>query len=292
MGPCPNGALCEGGAVRRRAVGGALRPGVRAGHPWGMEFTTPLVPARLVRRHKRFLADMVLEGCGTAVTAHCPNSGSMMGLSAPGLRCWLEPVSGRGRKLPYAWRLVELAGGHWAGIDALLPNRLVAEALRAGHIAPLADHDTLRPEVAYGTRSRVDFVLGGPRGPTHLEVKNVHLRRDGDAAEFPDCVTARGARHLDDLAQVVRDGGRAVLLYVIQRTDCARLRLAADLDPGYARAAARARAAGVGFLAYGTRISPAGVALAAQIPVEAPNAPPDGGEASLQPARARLSDGA
>ncbi|MBK5927872.1 DNA/RNA nuclease SfsA [Rhodobaculum claviforme] len=252
-----------------------------------MEFATPLVPARLVRRHKRFLADMVLEGCGTPVTAHCPNSGSMLGLRDPGQRCWLEPVSGRERKLPFAWRLVELPGGHWAGIDAMMPNRVVAEALRAGRIAPLAGHGTVRPEVAYGTGNRVDFLLEGTDGPLHLEVKNVHLRRDTDpdndtgtgtgTAEFPDCVTARGARHLDALAQVVRDGGRAVLLYLVQRTDCSRVRLAVDLDPGYARAAVRARAAGVVFLAYGTVISPRGVALGTQIPVEAPDAPPDDG---------------
>ena len=232
-----------------------------------MEFASPLLPARLLRRYKRFLADFVLED-GSEVTAHCPNSGSMMGLAAPGSRCWLEPVAGRGRKLPYAWRLVELDAGHWAGIDATLPNRVVGEGLRTGRIAALAGYDRVRAEVPYGTRSRVDFLLEGPQGRAFVEVKNVHLRREGDWAEFPDCVTARGARHLAELAEVAARGDRAVLVYLVQRTDCTRLRLAADLDPGYARAAAMAAAAGVEFLAPGTQISPLGVALADQIPVE------------------------
>ena len=231
-----------------------------------MEFATPLVPARLLRRYKRFLADMATPD-GT-VTAHCPNSGSMMGLSAPGTRCWLEPVAGRGRKLPFAWRLVELDGGHWAGIDATLPNRVVGEALRAGRIAALAGWRDWRAEVAYGTRSRVDFLADGPAGRVFVEVKNVHLRRSDDVAEFPDCVTVRGARHLAELSAMAAAGHRAVLVYLIQRTDCARLRLAGDLDPGYARAARSAAAAGVTFLAYGSAISPRGVALGGQIPVE------------------------
>ncbi|MGY6410176.1 MAG: DNA/RNA nuclease SfsA [Alkalilacustris sp.] len=238
-----------------------------------MEFASSLRPARLLRRYKRFLADMALED-GTEVTAHCPNSGSMMGLAEPGMRCWIEPVAGRGRKLPFAWRLVELGGGHWAGIDATLPNRVVGEGLRAGRVPGLVDYPQLRAEVPYGTRSRVDFLLEGPRGRAFVEVKNVHLRRAGDLAEFPDCVTARGARHLAELAEVAARGDRAVLLYLVQRTDCTRLRLAADLDPVYARAAAAAVAAGVEVMAMGTAISPQGVRLGDQIPVEPPAAAP------------------
>ena len=237
-----------------------------------MEFASPLLRATLLRRYKRFLADMVLDD-GSEVTAHCPNSGSMMGLSAPGLRCWLEPVAGRGRKLPFAWRLVELGSGHWAGIDATLPNRVVGEGLRAGRIPALAGHDRIRAEVPYGTRSRVDFLLEGPAGRTFVEVKNVHLRRTGPVAEFPDCVTTRGAKHLAELAQVAARGDRAVLVYLVQRTDCTRLRLAGDLDPGYARAAAMAVAAGVEVLAFGTEISPRGVWLGDQIPVETSELP-------------------
>lgn len=237
-----------------------------------MRFETPLVPATLTRRYNRFLADAVLD-TGAAVTAHCPNPGTMLGLAAPGARIWLEPNDDPKRKLRYGWRLVELGGGHWAGIDTSVPNRIVAEALAAGAIPALAAYRRVRAEVAYGTGSRVDFLLSASGRPDlWLEVKNVHLRRTGDLAEFPDCVTARGARHLGDLAARVAAGDRAVMLYIVQRTDCRRLALAADLDPAYARAAAAARAAGVETMAHGTAIDPGGIRFAGPLPV-APPAP-------------------
>jgi len=226
-----------------------------------MRFPTPLVPARLVRRYNRFLADAVLDG-GAAVTAHCPNPGAMLGLAAPGTRIWLEPNDDPGRKLRWGWRLVELPGGHWAGIDTAVPNRVVGEGLRARAVPALAAYGGVRAEVRYGTASRVDFLLTEPGLPdAYVEVKNVHLRRSGDWAEFPDCVTARGARHLAELSAMVAAGHRAVMLYLVQRTDCARLRMAADLDPAYARAFAAARAAGVEMLCFGTSIDTGGVAL-------------------------------
>jgi sugar fermentation stimulation protein A len=232
-----------------------------------MRFATPLVRGTLVRRYKRFLADVTLED-GREVTAHCANPGAMLGLNAPGTVVWLEPSSDPRRKLGFAWRLVELGDGHFAGVDTGLPNRLVAEALAEGRIPALAGYTSVRPEVRYGSASRVDFLLTGPDLPeAYVEVKNVHLRREGDWAEFPDSVTARGARHLRELAGVAVAGHRAVMLYVVQRTDCARLRLAADLDPGYAAAAAEARAAGVEVLAHATRIDPEGVCLDRPLPV-------------------------
>lgn len=232
-----------------------------------MRFPSPLIPGRLIRRYKRFLADIDVEGVGE-VTAHCPNPGSMMGLADPGLRVWVEQAA-PGRKLPYAWRLAELPGGHWAGIDTAVPNRVVREALEAGAVPELARYGTLRPEVKYGERSRVDFLLSEAGLPdAYVEVKNVHLRREGDLAEFPDCVTARGARHLEELAAMVAAGHRAVMVYLVQRTDCARFRLADDLDPGYARAFAAASEAGVETICLGTRISREGVWLGAPIPLE------------------------
>ncbi len=233
-----------------------------------MRFAGPLIRGTLLRRYKRFLADVMLED-GREVTAHCANPGAMLGLNAPGLRVWLEPSADPRRKLGFAWRLVELPGGHFAGIDTGLPNRLVAEALAAGELPGLAGYATVRPEVRYGSNSRVDFVLSAPGRPdAYVEVKNVHLRRDQDWAEFPDSVTARGARHLRELSAMSAAGRRAVMLYVVQRTDCARLRLAADLDPAYAAAAAEARAAGVEVLAHGTRIDTDGVWLDRALPVE------------------------
>lgn len=232
-----------------------------------MRFQTPLVPARLVRRYKRFLADAVLERTGQEVTAHCPNPGAMTGLAEPGQRIWLEPVTGR--KLAFGWRLSEVAGGHSAGIDTSVPNRIVREALGAGGIPALEGYGGLRAEVAYGSRSRVDFLLSHSGQPdAYVEVKNVHLMRRPGLAEFPDCVTARGTRHLRDLAAVARAGGRAVMLYVVQRTDCTAMRLATDIDPAYSAAAAAARAAGVEMIAHGTEIAVEGVRLAAPLPVE------------------------
>ncbi|MEM8572608.1 MAG: DNA/RNA nuclease SfsA [Pseudomonadota bacterium] len=234
-----------------------------------MEFATPLIRGTLLRRYKRFLADILLED-GSEVTAHCANPGALMGLNAPGLRVWLERAQNPKRKLPYSWRLVELPEGGMAGIDTSLPNKLVAEALAEGRIAELAGYAQYRPEVRYSTNSRVDFLATAEGRPdAYVEVKNVHLRRESDWAEFPDCVTARGTKHLHDLSEMVAQGHRAVMLYVIQRTDCARFRLAADLDPAYARAFEQATCAGVEALAYACDITTTGIRLAHRLPVPA-----------------------
>ncbi|MEL6520706.1 MAG: DNA/RNA nuclease SfsA [Pseudomonadota bacterium] len=234
-----------------------------------MRFQTPLVPGRLVRRYKRFLADVKLE-TGEEITAHCPNPGAMLGLKDPGLRVWLEPNDDPKRKLKYGWRLCELSGGHWAGIDTATPNRIVKEALMAGRVDALKSYKTVKPEVKYGTRSRVDFLLTEPGLPdAYVEVKNVHLRRSEDWAEFPDSVTTRGAKHLEELGTVVEAGHRGIMLYVIQRTDCARLKMAGDLDPAYATAFDRARGRGVEMLCIGTLINQFEVVLGDEMPVDA-----------------------
>ena len=234
-----------------------------------MLFPTPLVPARLIRRYKRFLADCVLED-GSEVTAHCPNPGSMMGLKDEGVRIWLLPNDDPKKKLKYGWRLVELSDGHFAGIDAGLPNRLVKDALTEGQITALTGYSEIKPEQRYGSeKSRIDFLLTELGRPdAYVGVKNCHLRRAGDWAEFPDCVTERGAKHLRELTAIAQAGGRAVMLYVVQRTDCARFRLAPDLDPAYARAFDIAREAGVEVLCHGTDISPDGIRLSAPLPVD------------------------
>lgn len=226
-----------------------------------MRFPTPLVPGRLVRRWNRFLSEVTLES-GELVRAHCPNPGSMMGLKEPGLKVWLEPNNDPKKKLKYGWRLVEFENGHWSGIDTAVPNRVVKEALEARQIAALAAYTGVRPEVAYGEKSRVDFLLSEPGLPdAYVEVKNVHLLRSGDLAEFPDSVTTRGARHLRELSDMVAAGHRAVMVYLVQRTDCARLALARDLDPAYGLAFDAARSAGVEMLCYGTRVTRDGVWL-------------------------------
>jgi len=232
-----------------------------------MEFVRPLIRGTLIRRYKRFLADVMLED-GREVTTHCANPGAMLGLAEPGMTVWLEPVDDPRRKLRFSWRLVEVGGDRFAGIDTGIPNRIVGEALAAGEIPGLDGYATLRAEVPYGERSRVDFLLTAPGRPSaFVEVKNVHLRREGDWAEFPDCVTARGARHLRELSGMVAAGHRAVLLYVIQRDDCRRFRLAEDLDPAYVRAFAAARDAGVEAIAHATRITRGGIWLDGALPV-------------------------
>jgi sugar fermentation stimulation protein A len=232
-----------------------------------MRFARPLARGTLLRRYKRFLADVMLDD-GQEVIAHCANPGAMLGLCDPGTTVWLEPNDDPRRSLRHAWRLVELGDGHMVGIDASLPNRVVAEALAAGGVPALAGYASVRPEVRYGTRSRIDFLLTGPGLPdAYVEVKNVHLRRQDGLAEFPDSVTARGTRHLGELAAVAAAGRRAVMLYLVQRTDCARFALAADLDPAYAAAFAAARAAGVEAIAHRCAIDREGVRLAEALPV-------------------------
>jgi len=224
-----------------------------------MQFTTPLIPARLIRRYKRFLADCTLED-GTEVVAHCANPGSMMGLAEPGTKIWLEPNDDPKKKLKYGWRLVDHENGHFTGVDTSVPNRALKAALLAHEVPGLA-YDLVRPEVKYGENSRIDFLLSGPDGETYVEVKSVTLSRTPGLAEFPDSVTARGTKHLQELARVVQAGHRAVMLYLVQRTDCAALTLAGDIDGAYAAAFRDAHAAGVEVMGFDCAISPAGVDL-------------------------------
>ncbi len=225
-----------------------------------MLFPSPLVPGRLLRRYKRFLADCRLDD-GEEVTAHVANSGSMLGLATPGSRVYLSRSNDPKRKLAWSWQLVEVDGA-LVGIDTGLSNRIVAEAVAAGRIRALAGYDRLRREVPYGERSRVDMLLEGDgRPPCYVEVKSVTLSRRAGLAEFPDAVTARGAKHLAELAAVVRGGARAVLLYLVQRGDCHGFELAADIDPTYAAAAGAARAAGVEMLVVHADVMPAGIEI-------------------------------
>ncbi|THD74074.1 DNA/RNA nuclease SfsA [Thalassobius vesicularis] len=230
-----------------------------------MRFQTPLVPATLIRRYKRFLADCLLED-GQEVVAHCANPGSMLGLAEPGMRIWLEPNDDPKKKLKYGWRLVEHDGGHFTGVDTSVPNRALKAALEAHQVPGLPAYETVRAEVKYGANSRIDFLLSGAQD-TYVEVKSVTLSRQHGLAEFPDSVTARGAKHLAELAAMVAQGHNAVMLYLVQRNDCTRFTLAADIDPTYDAAFVAARRAGVQVLGFDTRISPEGVDLGAPLPL-------------------------
>ena len=236
-----------------------------------MRFQTPLVPGTLIRRYNRFLCDVALES-GPVVTAHCPNPGSMMGLKDPGLRVWLEPNDDPKKKLKYGWRLAALPNGATVGIDTSLANKIVAEALSEKRIPLLAPYETLRAEVKYATNSRVDFLATQPGLPDlYLEVKSVTLCRSGTLLEFPDSVTARGAKHLADLASMVQQGHRAALLFLVQHSQASAVTVAQDLDPTYAQAFHTAQASGVDMLCFGTDISPEGITLSNALPLQLPN---------------------
>jgi len=232
-----------------------------------MRFPRPLLRGTLLRRYKRFLADVRLAD-GTVTTAHCANPGSMLGLNQAGAEVWLLAQADPRRKLAWSWELVR-DGAHLVGINGAAANRLAAEAIAAGRVPELRGYATLKREVRYGRASRVDLLLEGPGRPIcYVEVKNVHLRRQG-FAEFPDSVTARGAKHLSELGAMAAAGHRAVMLYVVQRADCQGFRLAADIDPVYAIAFAEARAAGVEALCYYCRVDPGGIEIEAPLTVAA-----------------------
>jgi len=238
-----------------------------------MRFQETLLEGRLIERYKRFLADIELDG-GEVVTAHCANPGAMMGLKEPGSRVFLSRATNPNRKLKYNWEFVEVAAGggprQLIGINTSRPNLLVAEALAEGRLAPFADYDRVRPEVKYGRNSRVDFLLekdGAP--PCYLEVKNCHLMREAGFAEFPDCVAARSAKHLYELADMVATGARAALVYVIQM-DAERFDVARDIDPAYDKAFRHALAAGVESYAYVCRITPEEVTIDRRVEIVTP----------------------
>ena len=226
-----------------------------------MRFPSPLRRGRLVKRYKRFLADIVLDD-GEAITAHCANPGSMMGVAIEGARVWVSVHNNKKRKLPYSWELVEI-GKTLIPINTSNPNKIGFEAIEAGVIPELTGYGEIRREVKYGEASRVDLLLDGGRRdkPSYVEIKNVHLSREPGLAEFPDSVTARGARHLHELSRVAADGARAVMLFIVQRSDCRRFRPAADLDPAYAEALQNAVSAGVETLCYDCEVTLSEVVL-------------------------------
>lgn len=230
-----------------------------------MDFAQPLARGALISRYKRFFADVVLDD-GTPVTAHCPNPGAMLGLNMPGLPVWVSKSDDPKRKLAHTLELVDVDGG-LVGINTMHPNRLVAEALARDAIPELTGYSSHRREVKYGQNSRVDFLLEHEgRPPCWLEVKNCHLRREGTLAEFPDCVAARSLKHLGDLTEMVAAGHRAVMLFVIQRTDCDTFAACHELDPKYAAGLTAAAKAGVEVLCYDCDISPSAIRIARPIP--------------------------
>jgi sugar fermentation stimulation protein A len=235
-----------------------------------MRFPSPLVRGTLIRRYKRFLADVRLDD-GQIVTATCPNTGSMLGLTTPGSIVWLSESDNPARKYRHTWELVEAnlgRGPTLVGINTNHPNRLVAEALSAGRVKHLAGYPGLRREVNYGRNSRIDLLLEcAVRGLCYVEIKNVHLSRRHGLAEFPDSVTERGTKHLAEMSDMVRQGHRAVMVYLIQRADAKKLAFARDVDPTYGAAFDAAAAAGVEAIALRCRMSTSGIVVDRAVPI-------------------------
>lgn len=235
-----------------------------------MRFPSPLIRGRLVKRYKRFLADVILD-TGEALTAVCPNTGSMRGLTTPGATIWLSESDSPTRKYRHTWEMIETdlgKGPTVVGINTGHPNALVAEAIAARRVKALAGYPNRRREVKYGVNSRIDLLLEDPkRGLCYVEVKNVHLMRAEGVAEFPDSVTERGAKHLHEMSEMVRQGHRAMMVFLIQRQDARQFALATDIDPAYAAAFAQARAAGVEAIALRCRMSPEEIAVDRPVPI-------------------------
>ncbi|KUO55153.1 MAG: XRE family transcriptional regulator [Alphaproteobacteria bacterium BRH_c36] len=238
-----------------------------------MIFPSPLRRGRLLKRYKRFLADIELDNGGT-ITASCPNTGSMMGLSDPGINVWVSASDSPTRKYPYTLELVENNIGNattLVGINTGHPNRIVAEAIGKNRIPALKGYASLKREQKYGKASRIDILLEDDnRGRVYVEIKNVHLMRKAGLAEFPDSVTERGLKHLDELGDMAEQGHRAVMLFLIQRGDATRMSPCADIDPAYAKALARAMSRGVETLAYRCEITPERIQLAKSVPIRMP----------------------
>lgn len=233
-----------------------------------MKFEHKLIPGTLIKRYKRFLADIKLDN-GDIVTAHCANSGSMMGLKDAGSLVWLSPATNPKAKLDYKWELVEV-DGTLVGINTSHPNRLVQDAITDGTITELEGYQNLRREMKYGQNSRIDIFLSDSTiGDTdcYVEVKSVTLSRKKSIGEFPDSVTARGTKHLKELSQMVADGHRAIMVYLIQRNDCTEFRVAADIDPTYASALKAALYDGVEAVCYSCNLTNKEIIVNQRIPI-------------------------
>ncbi|MEO7386236.1 MAG: DNA/RNA nuclease SfsA [Gammaproteobacteria bacterium] len=236
--------------------------------PVGIRFDAGLREGRLLRRYQRFLADVELSD-GTTVTAHCPNTGAMLGCQAPDSRVWLSPAARPGRRCPFTWELVEVGSGTLVGIHTGRTNQLAAAAVRAGMLAELLDYTELRPEVRVPSAGvRFDFLLRGPGLPDYyLEVKNVTAAVTDRRAVFPDAISERASRHARELAVLRRSGCRAGVLFCAQRADVDVVEPADDIDPAYGRALRAAAADGVDVMAVGASVTPEGIWVDRRIPV-------------------------
>lgn len=233
-----------------------------------MRFESILLPGVLVRRYKRFLADVVLYS-GEQVTTHTPNTGSMRGCAEPGMRVWVRDTADTRRKYPLSWELVEATPGILVGINTLMSNGLVREAIADEVLCGLTGYGAVRSEVPYGCeRSRIDILLSGEgQSDCYVEVKNVTWAEEG-VALFPDAVSVRGTKHLRELVRVVQDGLRGVVVFCVQRRDVHSFRPAEQVDSDYAAALRAARDAGVEVLACRASVTTRDIRLTRCLPVD------------------------
>ena len=229
-----------------------------------MKFDKPLIHGILLKRYKRFLADIKLNN-GKYVTAHCPNSGSMKTCKEPGWKVLVSESDNPARKLKYTWEMVH-NGQCWIGINTQIPNKIAIEAIQNGIIPELNGYNKIRPEVKYGHNSRVDILLSGKKGICYVEVKNVTLVESDGFYKFPDAVTERGRKHLYELLDMVKSGHRAVMLFVIQRSDGSTFKPADHIDLEYAHALKEVHKQGVEILVYQAIVSPSEIILKNPIP--------------------------
>ena len=226
-----------------------------------MEFAEPLATGTLIKRYKRFLADVRLED-GSQITIHCPNTGSMLNCNTPDSQVWFSTSDNPKRKYPHTWESIPLPNGARAGINTSRANSLVQEAIQQGVIRELQGYDTVKSEVPYGEqKSRIDFLLSKPSDDCYVEVKNVTLGEDGGQGYFPDAVSTRGTKHLQELIHVKQQGHRAVLLYCVQHTGIERVSAAKHIDSVYAETLGQAIKAGLEVYAYGATLTPKKIAL-------------------------------
>ncbi len=232
-----------------------------------MKFEKQAVPGTLIRRYKRFLADIELAG-GTVVTAHCANTGSMKQVAEPGSQVILTVNDNPRRKTRYDWQMIQV-NGRWAGINTAVPNRLLYEGFEYGLVPQFRGFDSIQMEVPYGSNSRADAVLSSTNGRMYVEAKNVTLVED-ECALFPDAVTARGAKHLTELSRMVNEGHRAAMFFVSQRMDAECIGIATYIDPHYARCLTEAVETGVEVISWRARIMPDEIALDRELPFVMP----------------------
>lgn len=233
-----------------------------------MQISPPLISATLIKRYKRFLADVTLEN-GEVITVHTPNTGSMLGCAEPGSTVWLRDADNPKRKYRYSWEMSETAVGVLVGVNTLLSNHLVREGIETGVIDALQGYQNIRTEVRYGVEnSRIDLLLENETGQLcYVEVKNVTALDDTGSAFFPDAVSARGTKHLRELKAMVDAGHRAVIFYCVQRGDARQVRPADEIDPEYSRTLREVVAQGVEALAWRARVTPEEVVLERHLPV-------------------------